>query len=276
MLLLLVGVSALSRPPTAVSSPPRSRCRVRMGWGGDVVWSDVEILSNDEAAAGLRAMSIAIPEAAKLEFKVPGQFVQLKEGDAKPGFFAIASPPNATSFEFLIKDNDVNAWLARAKQGATLSMSGVMGKGFDIKGQLDGDTGDIPRNYDGFQCMNHLYFATGSGIAPMRSVVEHGSAIGLPKPALLYYGCRDSQHNPYKHKFDAWLADYNVEVVEIHSNDADWKGHTGYVQDTLRELGVPVPRNTGACICGQKDMFLAVKDILLDAGVYEGRILTNF
>lgn len=239
-----------------------------------MVWSDVEILSNDEAAQGLRAMSIAVPEKTKAEFAIPGQFVQLKEGDSKPGFFAIASPPNAT-FEFLIKDNEANAWLSQAKKGRQLSMSGVMGKGFDI-GQLGGDTGSIPKDYEGFQCMNHMYFATGSGISPIRSVVEHGSAVGLPKPALLYYGCRDSQHNPYKHKFDAWLTDYNVKVIEVHSKDDEWQGDKGYVQDTLRKQGVPIPRNTGACICGQKDMFLAVKDILLDAGVYEGRILTNF
>ena len=40
-------------------------------------------------------------------YKKAGQFVQIKVGDSKPGFFAIASPPNANSeglLEVLIKD----------------------------------------------------------------------------------------------------------------------------------------------------------------------------
>lgn len=40
-------------------------------------------------------------------YKKAGQFVQVKVGDSKPGFFAIASPPNSNSnglLEVLIKD----------------------------------------------------------------------------------------------------------------------------------------------------------------------------
>lgn len=40
-------------------------------------------------------------------YKKAGQFVQIKVGDSKPGFFAIASPPNSSSdglIEVLIKD----------------------------------------------------------------------------------------------------------------------------------------------------------------------------
>ena len=40
-------------------------------------------------------------------YKKAGQFVQVKVGDSKPGFFAIASPPKANSeglIEVLIKD----------------------------------------------------------------------------------------------------------------------------------------------------------------------------
>lgn len=55
-----------------------------------------------------------------------------------------------------------------------------------------------------------------------------------------------------------------------------WTGRTGYVQDALREDSVPVPRNCGALLCGMRDMTDNVKDQLLQAGVFEGRILFNF
>lgn len=156
-------------------------------------------------------------------------------------------------------------------------MSDVSGKGFDTKSNFDGDAGEINSKYDGFQCMNVLFFACGSGISPIRSTIESGVAIELPKPAKLYYGVRDADSRAYADRYDKWRTDFNVEVVEVQSRPLSaWTGPTGYVQDVLKATGVEVPRNTGACICGKKDMYLAVRDILLEAGVFEGRILTNF
>ena len=57
---------------------------------------------------------------------------------------------------------------------------------------------------------------------------------------------------------------------------ASWRGRSGYVQNALEEDGVPIPRNSGALLCGMKGMAESVKDILLKADVFEGRILTNF
>ncbi|KAJ8609237.1 hypothetical protein CTAYLR_008065 [Chrysophaeum taylorii] len=253
--------------------------RLRMSWGGDVTWQDVSVLSNDEAAKGMRSITLEVGAETAAGFTVPGQFVQLKlDADAKPGFFAIASPPsNASVFEFLIKETESNEWLTASTPGQALTMSGVAGKGFDVASHFEGDASQVNREYDGFQCMNVMFFATGSGISPIRSTIEAGVAVGLPKPATLYFGVKDADHRPYADKFDTWRTEYNVNVFEVHSQPLDgWDGATGYVQDALKINGVPVPRNTGACICGQKDMFLAVKDILLDAGVFEGRILTNF
>jgi NAD(P)H-flavin reductase len=62
----------------------------------------------------------------------------------------------------------------------------------------------------------------------------------------------------------------------IDLNSKGWTGRTGYVQDALRGDEVTVPRNTGVLLCGQRDMTDNVKQLLLDAGVFEGRILFNF
>ena len=57
---------------------------------------------------------------------------------------------------------------------------------------------------------------------------------------------------------------------------AGWNGRSGYVQNCLEEDGVPIPRNSGALLCGTKGMAESVKDVLTKAGVFEGRVLTNF
>lgn len=279
---LAVAVLALSEVAFGFQAASRLKVVERSGvivrgWGGEVTWQEVSVKRNEEAAKGMRSISLDISPETAAAFEIPGQFVQLKLGESKPGFYAIASPPSQKdTFEFLVKETESNAWLTSASAGDNLSMSDVAGKGFDVT-QFDGETGATNAAYDGFQCMNVVLLATGSGISPIRSTIESGVAVGLPKPATLYYGCRDADHAAYADKFDSWRDDFNVEVKQVHSQPLDgYTGLTGYVQDALKANGIAVPRNTGACICGQKDMFLACKDVLLEAGVFEGRVLTNF
>ena len=61
-----------------------------------------------------------------------------------------------------------------------------------------------------------------------------------------------------------------------HSKDAAPGAFQGYVQAAMAADSIAIPRNTGACVCGPKDMFVAVKELLTGAGVYEGRVLSNF
>lgn len=143
-------------------------------------------------------------------YKTAGQFIQIKVGDSKPGFFAIASAPDSNNqglVEVLIKDGppesaanllcnispgqrltssvichvqpllntfvlaklcdflgamnidmyDVNQVLVA---GAELSVSPVMGKGFRME---RAPVADHPT------C---LLFATGSGISPIKALIE--------------------------------------------------------------------------------------------------------
>jgi len=197
-------------------------------------------------------------------------------GRRRPGFYAIASPPGATTFEFLVKGTDSNGWLTEAKAGTAVELSDVAGKGFDCATHF-GPDGVTSTEYDGFACQNILFLAQGSGIAPIRSTIESGAALAIPRPATLYLGVQDGEHCAYKDKFDLWRRDFNVDVIPVHSQPlAGWTGQTGYVQAALKAASITAPRNTGAVICGNKEMFGDCKKLLLDAGVFEGRIRTNF
>ena len=73
------------------------------------------------------------------------------------------------------------------------------------------------------RCTNLIFLAAGSGIAPIRSTIESGVALTLPRPATLYYGVRDSDHAAFADKFDLWKSKYNVDVVQVHSKPkSDW------------------------------------------------------
>ena len=201
------------------------------------VWSEATIKSNTEACAGHRAIELEVPAETAQAFETAGQYVQLTIGEEKPGFYAIASAPGKATFEFLIKENEGNAYLTQLKSGAPVKCSEVSGKGYQTKEHFDGDGGAVATQYDGFACMNVLFVAGGSGVAPLRSCIEAGVATDLPQRATLYYGVRDDSVLAYQDKFADWAQNYNVDVVTCFSKGAGG-AFKGYVQDAIKAKGV--------------------------------------
>lgn len=265
------------------NAQPRPRCvlqrtapnarsgRIICGWGPDPVWTSLEVDSIDEAADGLATIIIKPPQGTPEGYETPGQYVQIRQpGAEKAGFFAIASPPDATPFEFLIKETPPSdwspgtGWLTGSKAGTPLEMSQVMGSGYKVAQLLS----DVERV---------LLFAAGSGISPIRSAIESGVLKG--KEVELYYGAQTPAKMAYQAKFDEWKK-LGVDVTPVVSqpDGTDWDGMTGYVQDVAKEKGAASknPEKTAVLMCGMKGMSEGVKKLCTDAGIDEARVLTNF
>jgi NAD(P)H-flavin reductase len=238
------------------------------------------VVSNVREAEGLRLINIKVPESLASGYKTPGQYLKIKTGDGKPGFYAIASPPdNREEMTFLVKETSNNGFMTEAKAGGSLDLSSAQGKGFAIEEYFDTYRND-------WSCTNILLLAAGSGIAPIAAAIE-SDILSLQvtayqtlfeRKATLYVGARDEEHLPFRSKFEEWKK-RGVEVVPVYSKPSagsGWGGKTGYVQDALKTDGIKVPRNTGALLCGQKEMTENCREILLEAGVFEGRVLLNF
>ena len=255
----------------------RGSSKLFMGWGPDPIWSTAKVSSNVSGSPSGQFVQVTIdvPASAIEEYKIPGQYVQLKESeseDCKPLFLAVASPPagedkeNAENkMEFLIKRTDNNGWIADASESTEVFISQVLGGGFPMEENFEGFKYDFP-------CQNVLLFANGSGIAPLRAAIE-SSLLGATgeggRTARLYYGVTSPADMPYADKFTEWEAK-GVEVVPVVSRpeESEWNGRTGYVQNALEEDGVPIPRNTGALLCGVKGMAESVTDLLSKAGKF--------
>lgn len=260
-----------------------------MGWGPEPVWQTANVVSNFPAnpSQSCVSLSVEVPSEVNDGYSIPGQYVQIKpsiDDETSPIFLAIASPPTASedgsgsaAMEFLIKKTDNNAWITSLGAGATVSISQVMGSGFPMEENLEGFKYDFP-------CQQVLMMVSGSGIAPIRAAIESGQ-LNISKPgeggrtARLYYGVTTLADMPYAERFGKWEQD-GVQVVPVLSRpeqcQTEWNGRTGYVQNALEEDGISIPRNSGALLCGVKGMTESVKDMLLKAGVFEGRVLTNF
>lgn len=250
-----------------------------MGWGPEPVWSSAKLTTSEVACKSESCVSLKLEleniESAE-EYLIPGQYVQLRlDESTKPLFLAIASPPNKESneFEFLVKKTKGNDWLTGASVGDALEISQVLGNGFPMAEGFDSLKYDFPTQ-------NVMLFAVGSGIAPIKAAIESGmlqtGPSGGGRTARLYYGVRTPYDLCFLNDFAKWEAS-GVEVVPVMSDPPDiWPGRSGYVQNALEEDGIPIPRNSGALLCGMKGMAESVKDILTKSGVFEGRVLTNF
>jgi NAD(P)H-flavin reductase len=274
--------------PSGVSRRQRTRHRFEIVSMApkqmDTDWNKVKVLENSVVCEDHRYVVINVGITAEKgslcdAFRFPGMYVQMRENDAgKPGFFAISCAPNVQGiFEFLIKDTESTEWITRLSPGDTVQMSPVMGKGFPTPSRLD--LFPYPAIPEEERPRDILLFATGSGIAPIRSAIEsrlNGINPTQRRSVKLYYGARYPDRMAYKDRFALWKTD-GVEVIPVMSRPpSDWTGRTGYIQDALKEDGIAFPAQTGALFCGVKGMAEDAKSILLEAGVREDRILSNF
>ncbi|KAK2611954.1 hypothetical protein QQS21_002060 [Conoideocrella luteorostrata] len=107
-----------------------------------------------------------------------------------------------------------------------------------------------------------LLFAAGTGIAPMRAFLQERAAIATARSvklgtALLFYGCRDPDHDfLYRDELLAWEKQGVVQVFAAHSA-APSSGRPKYVQDAIweeRELCAELFRRGGRIyVCGSAE-----------------------
>ncbi|KAJ4974300.1 hypothetical protein NE237_007474 [Protea cynaroides] len=239
------------------------------------VWTQAPLSEVKPAAEDLFHVGIDVSDSPDLvaSHTRPGQYLQLRLPDAeKPAFLAIASPPfiseSKGEFEFLVKTvtGSTAELLCGLRRGDVVELSQVMGRGFDI------DLISPPEEYPTI-----LIFATGSGISPIRSVIESGFGARKRSDVRLYYGARNLQRMAYQDRFKDWESS-GVKVVPVLSRPDDrWNGERGYVQAAFaRAKQLYDPLSTGALLCGQKQMAEEITSFLVANGVSSEKILKNF
>lgn len=241
------------------------------------VWTPTPISLLQPAAESLFNVSIDLSYAPDLaaSHTRAGQYLQLRLPEypsSKPAFLAIASPPSLAAktgvFEFLVKSipGSTAEVLCGLKKGSVVELGPVMGNGFDV------DRISPPEDFG-----TVLIFATGSGISPIRSLIESGFHASKRSDVRLYYGARNLQRMAYQDRFKDWEST-GVKIVPVLSQpDEGWTGETGYVQAAFSKAkNILSPQSTGAVLCGQKQMAEEITSILTDDGVSSDKILKNF
>lgn len=233
---------------------------------GPTRFTPVPVLDAWDETASLRGLRLALPPELAREHAWPGQVVKVRT-DAGEAFFALTTAPRADGREELLVKRGgrvADAAVARAAPGARLDVTAPFGKGFPV---------DEARGRD------VLLFAAGSGIGPIRAIVQHlvadRDAFGR---VTLFYGQRRGGDFAYRREHLAWER-RGVRVVLCPSAEDDaWPGVRGRVQEVARSLafGGSAPEDAVAYVCGMTAMVDDVRRTLAAAGVPPDRVHVNF
>jgi ferredoxin-NADP reductase len=205
-------------------------------------------------------LEFEVPEVSQFGF-VAGQWLSAKEhkqdGEEITRAYSIASPPNGSNrFAFClnrVEEGFMSNFLCDLEPGAEVPFQGPFGN-FILRPPM----------------RETLFIATGTGIAPFRSMLhwvlaEQSRHQG--RHLWLLYGSRTEKDIYYHDEFLKLAQDHtNFHYLPTLSRgDANWRGVRGYVQEHVPGI-VGDRTDIHAYICGLKKMITANRDLLKGLG----------
>lgn len=224
-------------------------------------------------SAVLRSARALTPDVRELTFAPTpwvdhraGQWVSLKIPQGEETLarsYSIASAPRADgTFDVavtLVKGGPGSTFLHAMAPGESLSLGDPMGF-FTLPDALEHPL---------------LFVATGTGVAPMRAMLQDMIARDVAVPTTLLLGVRTAADALYADEFRAMAAAHpwlRFELTLSRPDDA-WAGRAGYVQTHLAELSAP---GCHAYVCGLNAMLKEVRRALKESlGFTRERIHTE-
>jgi NAD(P)H-flavin reductase len=229
-----------------------------------VEFRELAIASSRQETHELAHLELAAPDDYLDAYTTPGQYIQIKIGDLKPGFFALASAPHERRIELLVKhDSPLAAAVVARNAGDSVSVSLPQGKGFPIKEALGNDV---------------FIVGVGSGIAPLRGLVREMLIDAKAYGQMHFlYGARTRDSFPFAQEIESW-AERGIDVARVCSQPATgtWDGHMGRIQDLVRARAKSIHAQSAVYVCGMKAMVEDVKAAFAEKGLAPGRVFQNF
>ncbi len=199
----------------------------------------------------VRAIELRLLEPGSLSFKA-GQFVSFevpKEGQPRPVTrpYSIASPPEQRDRILLVLN------LVQGGPGSEYLFSLREGSRTSFKGPA----GTFYLRDDGAREL--LFVATGTGIAPLRSMILAQLQREPNRPVTLFWGLRSQRDLYWQDEWTTLTTTHsNLTVVTTLSRpEPGWQGATGRVT-TLVDERVRSVANLAVYVCGGSEM---IKDV---------------
>jgi NAD(P)H-flavin reductase len=118
-----------------------------------------------------------------------------------------------------------------------------------------------------------VFVATGTGIAPFRSMILQLFKDGTDRDVWLIFGNRHDEDVLYENEWRELARRHsNFHFVPTVSRPKHWTGETAYVQKLLLKY-IPSHENTHLYICGLTNMINEVQKTALEMGFTKDQVL---
>ncbi|MCB1499389.1 MAG: 2Fe-2S iron-sulfur cluster binding domain-containing protein [Bauldia sp.] len=231
-------IEAEVRP--ALAQPPARRAAVVSG---------IEPLADD-----VTRLTLELPDLDRFDF-LPGQHIQVLMGDGRPRSFSMASAPTGNRFDLHIRRIPGGAFtdvqLPSLAEGDTLDVELPLGSFFLRK--------------DDFRPL--LMVATGTGLAPIKSVLESLMEDPDCPPSFLYWGARGPGDLYLHDEIAGWssrLPEFEYRPV-LSRPPPGWEGRRGYVQDAV-VAEIDDLSEYSIYLCGSPVMVGSAKALFIERG----------
>ena len=229
---------------------------------------DVEVKMMPGRVARMRKLApdvmelhVRIPENQKLLF-FAGQYMNFQLQDGRHRSYSLANAPHDDEFlQFHVR-------LVEGGMYSTHVFEKMLEK--DLL-RLKGPMGSFFLREDSERPI--IFMATGTGFAPIKSMVEHAWHKRMTRPMHLFWGAR-KRDDLYMHELAQQWADEhdNFSYTPLLSRPDDgWKGDSGYVQDLVLKQ-YPDLSQHDVYLCGSPTMIHAANPMLLEHGLDEHRL----
>lgn len=243
--------------------------------------SDVEILSPSEEEIARqtgtierleRLASHIIHLSLKLEKPLEyqaGQYALLSfAGLERPRAYSFASAPKPGNFKVdffirIVPGGEFTTWLfEKAKEGESLEIAGPFGT-FGLRAT------EKPI----------IAVAGGSGLAPIKAILEEVAAKGMRRPTWLFFGARRQEElfalNTIAALEKAWAAPFVfVPVLSDEPEASSWRGERGFLHPSISRH-TELPKDAEAYLCGPPPMVDAATEALLARGLQKSAIFAD-
>jgi len=240
-----------------------------------VPWEDceIELLEDDELAVHperkLRCSVVSVRELTQdireLRLKIesggpymftPGQYAAVKFDDLPARDFSMAGQPDDDDLVFyirLVEGGEVTSYLANSlKEGEKVRVEGPYGSAHLREGR------HTPI----------LAIAGGSGLSPIRSIVDRAVALGWEEPIHVYFGVREERDLYCLDHFEALAARYaNLQFTPVLSEPSGaTERRTGLVTEAVKADFDSLEGFT-AYLAGPPPMVEAAQEMLPSLGI---------
>lgn len=215
-------------------------------------------------ASDVMVLRLKLPTNERLQF-LAGQYIDIIKNGARRSF-SMANPPHDDAFLELHLRNYGGPFsehvFTRMKERDILRFEGPFGTFF-----LREDS-----------AKPIVFVASGTGFAPVKSIIEHALHKGIRRPMTLYWGCRVRADLYMNELAESWQRERGLRYVPVLSDSLPtdrWTGRTGLVH---RAVMKDYPDLSGHQIyaCGAPVMVEAAqKDFTAQCKLPEGEFFSD-